>query len=594
MAILSQNAMKKIILILLSFLIFSCQGQTSENYKRINENNSYGFIDENDKEIIPLGIYEFLNPIDEENMILAKKNGKDGYIDIHQNILIPFDYDDLGVFTDNGLAPAVKNGKSGAINRKGETIISFIYDDVDYFYASGLAIVKKDGKFGFINSIGKEVIPLIYEEVDQSMVDETVIVSKDNKWAFFSNIGKQLTEFQFDKVIDIPVSNEKLHYSTYFKGGLALVYLENKPQLINKNMQVIVPIGKYDYIESLNKNGFGIVAKNNKFGIINNEGIEVVPLEYDKIEHPKRYSNILELFVLEKNRTLQILDENIKPIKQNILSYEWDKIDLDDYYLDVLLLKDNQNNFGILDETGRTIIPFEFEELRAFDGKETSIAKKNGKYGIINLQNQELVTFENDEILSSRFSEIFVVKQQNKFGLLDKQGKKVMDFVFEDLQPCYYDEDNKFIIKTNGKYGIIDISGNEIIPAEYDEISNWVEYGPEAHFVTKNKKMGMYTRDGKQLIPPIYEKLQYITNNLIIVSQNKKFGIVNISNKIVIPLEYDKVFLDWYRIYYENQEPEIYVLKNGIYSQLDKNNKQVKTNISEKVIKEKFEYHFEK
>ena len=68
--------MKKIILILLSFLIFSCQGQTSENYKRINENNSYGFIDENDKEIIPLGIYEFLNPIDEKNMILAKKMEK--------------------------------------------------------------------------------------------------------------------------------------------------------------------------------------------------------------------------------------------------------------------------------------------------------------------------------------------------------------------------------------------------------------------------------------------------------------------------------------------------------------------------------------
>ena len=69
---------------------------------------------------------------------------------------------------------------------------------------------------------------------------------------------------------------------------------------------------------------------------------------------------------------------------------------------------------------------------------------------------------------------------------------------------------------------------------------------------------------------------------------------MNIFNKIVIPLENDKVFLDWYKIYYENQEPEIYVLKSGIYSQLDKNNKQVKTNISEKEIKERFEHHFEK
>src|SRR5690606_28315387 len=143
--ILSQNIMKKLILISLLLLVVSCKGQTSDNYERINKNNSWGFVDENGKEIIQLGIYEFLNRIDEKNMILAKKNGKDGYIDIHQNVLIPFDYDDLGVFSSaNELAPAKKNGKSGVINRKGETIVPFIYDKVNYFYNSGLAIVIKD------------------------------------------------------------------------------------------------------------------------------------------------------------------------------------------------------------------------------------------------------------------------------------------------------------------------------------------------------------------------------------------------------------------------------------------------------------------
>src|SRR5690606_16505771 len=507
---------------------------------------------------------------------------KDGYIDIHQNVLIPFDYDDLGVFSSaNELAPAKKNGKSGVINRKGETIVPFIYDKVNYFYNSGLAIVIKDKKFGFVNALGKEIIPIIYENVDQTMTDEIVLVSKNKKWAFFSNKGKQLTDYKFDEIKQAYIKENGRDKDTYFKGGLAIVSIGNQTQFLDKNLKEIIPIGKYDYVESLNKNGFGIVGKNNKFGIINNQGKEVIPLEYDKIEHPKRYSNILELFVLEKNEKLQILDENTKPIKQNILSYSWDKIDFDDYYLDVLLLKDSQNKFGIIDENGKTIIPFEFEELRAFDGEETSIAKKNGKYGIINFQNQELVAFENDEVSSSKFSETFVVKQQNKYGLLDKQGKKIVDFVFEDLQPCYYDENNKFIIKTKGKYGIIDISGKEIIPAEYDEISNWVEYGHEAHFVSKDKKKGMFSREGKQLIPTIYDELDYLTNNLIVVSQNKKYGIVNISNKVIIPLKYDQIYLDWYSIYYENNEPEIYVLKDKVYSQLDKNNKQIRTNIPE-------------
>jgi hypothetical protein len=586
--------MKNLFPLLFLFLVFSCQRQITENYKRINDNNSWGFINEKGTEVIPLGIYEFLNPIDEKNMILAKKNGKEGYIDIHQNILIPFVFEDLGVFTDIGLAPAKKNGKSGAINREGKIIVPFIYDEVNYFYNSGLAIVRKDQKFGFVNALGKEIIPVIYENADQTMTDRIVLVSKNKKWAFFSGNGEELTDFKFDEVKQASIEQNGRDKDTYFKGGLAIVIIGNRTQYIDRNLKEVIPFGKYDYSESLNKNGFGIVGKNNKFGIINNKGIEVVSLEYDKIEHPKRYSNILELFVLQKNGSLKILDENIKVIKENISAYSWDKIDFNDHYLNVLLLKDKLNKFGVIDEKGRTIIPFEFEELRPFDGQATTTAKKNSNFGIIDFKNKELIPFENDEIYSNKSSQIFIVKQKDKFGLYNKDGNKIIDFVFEDLQPCYYDEDNKFIVKSKGKYGIIDIKGKEIIPNEFDEISNWVEYGPEAHFVTKNKKIGMYSRDGIQLIPPIYDELNYLTNNIIVVSQNKKYGVISISNKNIIPLDYDKIYIDWSEIYYENKEPEIYVLKNGVYSQLDKNNKKVRTNLSENEIKEKFRYYFEK
>ena len=74
--ILFPSIMKKLIIISLFLLFFSCEEQISQNYIRINENNFYGFVDENGKEIIPLGIYNFLNPIDEKNMILAKKMEK--------------------------------------------------------------------------------------------------------------------------------------------------------------------------------------------------------------------------------------------------------------------------------------------------------------------------------------------------------------------------------------------------------------------------------------------------------------------------------------------------------------------------------------
>jgi len=106
--------MKKILLTLSLTVLLSCNGQTaSTSYERVNENNHWGFVNEKKEMIIPFGLYDFLNPIDELGMILATKNGKEGYIDIHQNILIPFDYEDLGVFTENGLAPTKKKRQNG-------------------------------------------------------------------------------------------------------------------------------------------------------------------------------------------------------------------------------------------------------------------------------------------------------------------------------------------------------------------------------------------------------------------------------------------------------------------------------------------------
>lgn len=79
----------------------------SDSFKRILGENSWGFVNQNGDTIIPLNKYKFLNPIDEEGMILAHSNGRSGYINIKQDTIIPFIYDDLSVFS-HGLAPAKK------------------------------------------------------------------------------------------------------------------------------------------------------------------------------------------------------------------------------------------------------------------------------------------------------------------------------------------------------------------------------------------------------------------------------------------------------------------------------------------------------
>ena len=196
-----------------AILLFACKSKpekTVENtvnnlvYERVwdRSTHTYGYQDNLGNMVIPFGIYSFLQE-DEKGMILAKKSDKEGYIDIHQNILVPFEYNKIRIFCED-LAFAQKNdqGKYGVIDRQGNIVIPFLYDERSHFYPNGLAAVTKNGRHGFIDKQGNEIIPIQYDDVSYTTFDRTVLAKSKNKWAFFSNDGKQLTPFQFDKIIE--------------------------------------------------------------------------------------------------------------------------------------------------------------------------------------------------------------------------------------------------------------------------------------------------------------------------------------------------------------------------------------------------------
>lgn len=172
----------------------------SIEYHRITnkDHSMWGFKNKEGKIMIPPGKYSFLNPIDEHGMILAQKDGKEGYIDITEKVLIPFIYDNVGVFsTDVELASVIKDGKQGFINRKGEVIIPLEYDGNSYNtnFHSGVAILTKNKRYGVINAQNNIIIPFEYEKIKYSDNQDCLIVTKDYDWATYSFEGKQLSEF---------------------------------------------------------------------------------------------------------------------------------------------------------------------------------------------------------------------------------------------------------------------------------------------------------------------------------------------------------------------------------------------------------------
>ena len=76
--------------------------------------------------------------------------------------LMPFN--SLLTFSE-GLAWAQKGEKWGAIDTTGKTIIPFEWEQAGIF-VNGIALVRKDGKFGYIDATGKLIIPCEWNHAD--------------------------------------------------------------------------------------------------------------------------------------------------------------------------------------------------------------------------------------------------------------------------------------------------------------------------------------------------------------------------------------------------------------------------------------------
>lgn len=584
------------------------------------DNSSWGFKNKVGEIVIPLGRYAFLNPIDEKGMILAKKGDKSGYIDINENIIIPFIYDDVGVFSKStNLAPVIKNGKQGFIDRTGEIIIPLEYDSksyTTYFYEPGLAILMKNGKQGVIDPKNNVVIPFKYDKIEWSEAHEFFIVTQNNKIANFSLNGKKISDYKDYEIVpsryyygqnsdykNLPIliqtkgnkellnnikinidymnGNQKVRDSLLLPANIEYAY-------IDKEGNYIVPWGKYDIATPFRLGRKAIVSNKGAYGIIDEYGKLVLPLEYDFIEQPYQYSNYADIFVATKGREITVFDSNLNIMPtENIISYiNWNGN---------LIVSNNDNKKGIINYYGKQIIPCEYDTLiqHRISGY---IAKKENLYGYISQNNKFIKPFDCKYIYEAKHDLIYV-NQAGKVGIYDEKGKIKIPFEYDAIYDTWYNnfdpEKNRYIVVKDKKVGTIDIYNKVVIPLIYDALSGWVEYGPNAHFVRKDGKYGLISHEGDIIIPIKYEYVGKPSNGIIKVRKNGKYGVVSMKHKEVLPCKYNIVIIDIpYFTFNDKHESKIIVLENNIWSYYNINGQLLHYNIPENEILKEYDYLF--
>lgn len=362
------------------------QGDQNNYYSDLTERSmfskkdslNYGFLNSKGKTVIKAKYTyasDFFNG--KSNIIIDSIPGillKDG-----SEKLFP-EYDATYWYKDN-LGLARKDKKYGFINKNGDIIVPLKYEDAFPFY-NGYASIKSNDKWNYINEQGQIIFS------DSLIFNYRPII--DNK-AVFMVSGKEVEKRKRMHSEDRTGSQVFVEYLNQIKK------LQLKEGLINTNGKIIIePI--YDEISGYFINGFMRVRNNGKAGIVNEKGEVVIPIKYDNVLD---YKN--GMFTAEKNNKWGIIDTKNKII----IPFEYGRIR---HFRNDLALITKKGTGYINKEKEIVIEPQNSFNLSGDFHNGLALVKKDNKYGFINKENKIIIQIIYDNALPFKDKKTIVLK----------------------------------------------------------------------------------------------------------------------------------------------------------------------------------------
>lgn len=184
-------------------------------------------------------------------------------------------------------------------------------------------------------------------------------------------------------------------------------------------------------------------------------------------------------------------------------------------------LKEQNDLWGFVAESGKEAIPFIYEEIEGtslIGTKDIVVAKKDGKWGAVNYKNETVIDFIYDDAVAVCFTENSIarvfLKKDGKWGVVDKKNKQIADFIYEEpfkeseTPKILFDDYGVACVKKNGKYGIINLYAKEIVPFVYDEyfcFSYENDSGKKVAIACKDGKCGAIDSEGNTIVDFKYD-----------------------------------------------------------------------------------------
>lgn len=291
-----------------------------------------------------------------------------------------------------------------------------------------------------------------------------------------------------------------------FHEGLAVVDIDyDKSGYLDKTGKLIIP-ADYEMASDFH-DGLAAVKKNGKVGFINQQNEVELPFIYANADH---FENGFASATLTGN------------------DQEW----------------------GVIDKTGKTILPFEYAYISRV------MPNKLGWYFRVTKDDQEMMLDKQGKIVFPKYDSIGFfadglvnVKKGEKWGFVTAKNEPKIDFMYDDATGFF---GGLALVQKGDKYGFINPQGEVVIPLIYDKINQpFYDFDPQTMDTVTAQKHGKFYflhKDGSAMpldfdkvgdyMDGIHQDLLVVANQDTVDPNEQYYGVIDKHGKIIIPLKY--------------------------------------------------------
>ena len=463
------------------------------NYVEVIKNKRRAIADKNGKIVIQFKYDKFVGDylsLDYGKFCNVELNGKFGKVGIDgKEIMIckydmPVNMDTYPLAVDH--VEVIAGGKHGLIDSYCKEIIPCKYDvnilddagntEIDKIKLKyGIFSVKRNGKSGFVNRKGVEMLECKYDSVftDMSIAGEInrLYFKKGDKFGIADTNGKIIKEAMYNKITPIGSGFTKIIKGidtllVTYTGGDYKTPLYNNIISFSEGMGKFKVDGNFGYMDSKLKisvepfytvaedfkNGYAVVGKENKYGVVDKLGKEVIPIRFDKISS----ASATGIFAYYENGKIGFIDKSGKvlcvPAYTNVEFHEYG------------IVPSIDNKVGLMNDKGFLIIPIQYEKIEVHS--DFVLAYLDKKYSLFDIKGKIITKKPVDDI--NFLSNYIQLENGLLFGLIDRDGKEITPIKYTKIADF---KGNYANVEINGKYGVIDIMGKEVVPCMYSTLT---------------------------------------------------------------------------------------------------------------------------